>query len=55
MKTVIIHKNSIGGTLAEVIVDDAVGTERTLSDLLRGDWILDIGDTIAIESKWLEE
>ena len=55
MKTVIIHKNSIGGTLAEAIVDDAVGTEKTLSELLKNDWILDIGDTIAIKSRWMEE
>ncbi len=55
MKTVIIHKNSIGGILAEAIVDDAVGTEKTLSDLLKNDWILDIGDTIAVESRWTED
>lgn len=50
MKTVIIHKNSAGGTLDEVIVDDAVGIEKTLSELLKNNWILDIGDTITIES-----
>ena len=55
MKTVIIHKNSIGGILAEAIVDDAVGTEKTLSDLLKNDWILDIDDTITVESRWMEE
>ncbi len=55
MKTVIIHKNSIGGTLAEVVVDDTVGTEKTLSELLKNDWILDIGDTIAIDLRWMEE
>ena len=50
MKTVIIHKNDIGGILAEAVVDDTVGTEKTLSNLLKNDWILDAGDTISIET-----
>lgn len=55
MKTIIIHKNSIGGVLDQVIVDDSVGTEKTLATLLTGDWCLDIGDTIEIASRWTED
>lgn len=51
MKTVIIHKNSIGGILDEAVVNEDVGTEKTLSDLLMTDWTLDIGDTITIEAR----